>query len=73
VYFVQRKLSLCVFRARFGCEAADTPALHLAGMLGNGALLVDVRDADLGRNAETLVQFIELAIFCLWQRAWRSI
>lgn len=45
-------------------EAADTAgASILAGMLGGKQrLLVDVRDADLSQNPETLVQFIELAI-----------
>jgi hypothetical protein len=45
-------------------EAADAAGIAiLAGMLGGKQrLLVDVRDADLSRNPETLVQFIELAI-----------
>ena len=45
-------------------EAADAAgAAILAGVLaGKKRLLVDVRDAELNTNVETLVQFIELAI-----------
>lgn len=45
-------------------EAADTAgAAILAGMLGGKRrLLVDVRDAELSNDKDTLVQFIELAI-----------
>ena len=45
-------------------EAADVAgAAILAGMLaGKHRMLVDVRDADLSRDPDTLVQFIELAI-----------
>ena len=45
-------------------DAADAAgAAILAGMLGGKQrMLVDVRDAELSRDPETLVQFIELAI-----------
>lgn len=45
-------------------DAADSAgAAILAGMLGGKQrMLVDVRDAELSRDPETLVQFIELAI-----------
>lgn len=45
-------------------EAADAAGTSiLAGILGGKQrMLVDVRDADLSRDPETLVQFIELAI-----------
>jgi len=45
-------------------EAADVAgAAILAGMLGGKQrMLVDVRDAELNKESETLVQFIELAI-----------
>lgn len=45
-------------------EAADVAgASILAGMLGGKQrMLVDVRDAELNTNSDTLVQFIELAI-----------
>jgi len=45
-------------------DAADAAgAAILAGMLGGKQrMLVDVRDAELSRDAETLVQFLELAI-----------
>jgi hypothetical protein len=45
-------------------DAADAAgAAILAGMLGGKQrMLVDVRDAELSRDPETLVQFVELAI-----------